>query len=37
MRLLGFLAVFTVAACVVGGWIADAVNAAVASAIFGGF
>ena len=35
MRLLAVLAAFTVAACVVGGWIADAVNAAVAAMIFG--
>ncbi len=35
MRLFGFLAAVTIAACLVGGWIADAVNAAVAATIFG--
>ena len=35
MRLLAVLAALTVAACVVGCWIADAINAAVAATIFG--
>ncbi len=35
MRLLGFLAAVTIVACLVGGWIADAVNTAVSATIFG--
>ncbi len=35
MRLFVVLAAATVAACLVGDWIADAVNAAVAATIFG--